>query len=157
MAEEKKTARTPTKAKTTGKKNDNKTGAKAKPKRKATSKSKNVGGRPRINIDKKEFENLCSIQCTKEEIASVFTCSEDTIERWCKREYGESFAVSYKKYAAGGKTSLRRSQFRLAETSASMAIWLGKQYLGQKDNASEDMSGETNEVEIYMPKKDGDP
>ena len=30
--------------------------------------------------------------------------------------------------------SLRRNQFRLSEKSAAMAIWLGKQYLGQRDN-----------------------
>jgi hypothetical protein len=30
--------------------------------------------------------------------------------------------------------SLRRTQFRLAEKSAAMAIFLGKQYLGQSDN-----------------------
>ena len=27
----------------------------------------------------------------------------------------------------------RRTQFRMAETNCSMAIWLGKQYLGQKE------------------------
>ena len=39
------------------------------------------GGRPQKNIDKKTFENLCAIQCTKDEIcidlneqASDFTC-----------------------------------------------------------------------------------
>ena len=29
--------------------------------------------------------------------------------------------------------SLRRLQFRMAEKSPAMAIWLGKQYLGQTD------------------------
>lgn len=32
------------------------------------------------------------------------------------------------------KIRLRRNQFKLSERSASMAIWLGKQYLGQKDS-----------------------
>ena len=32
-----------------------------------------------------------------------------------------------------GKISLRRAQFRLAEKSAAMAIFLGKNYLGQRD------------------------
>lgn len=91
-------------------------------------------GRPRIEIDKDQFERLCEIQCTEEEIASVFRCSVDTIERWCKREYGETFADAYKKYSAGGKSSLRRYQFELAKKNAAMAIFLGKQYLGQKDN-----------------------
>lgn len=32
-----------------------------------------------------------------------------------------------------GKASLRRTQFKLAETNVAMAIWLGKQLLGQRD------------------------
>ena len=31
------------------------------------------------------------------------------------------------------KIKLRRTQFKLAEHSVPMAIWLGKQYLGQRD------------------------
>ena len=94
-------------------------------------------GRPQKEIDKKIFENLCGLQCTLEEIAGVFDCSVDTIERWCKREYRETFAEVYKKHSAKGKTSLRRIQFKLAEKSAAMAIFLGKNYLGQKDNIIE--------------------
>ena len=94
-------------------------------------------GRPQKEIDKKIFENLCGLQCTLEEIAGVFDCSVDTIERWCKREYKETFAETYKKHSAKGKMSLRRTQFKLAEKSAAMAIFLGKNYLGQKDNIIE--------------------
>ena len=94
-------------------------------------------GRPRKEIDNKIFENLCGLQCTLEEIAGVFDCSVDTIERWCKREYGETFADTYKKHSAKGKMSLRRAQFKLAEKSAAMAIFLGKNYLGQKDSIIE--------------------
>lgn len=90
--------------------------------------------RPQKEIDSKIFENLCGLQCTLTEIAVVLDCSEDTIERWCKRTYDMSFADTFKKYSAKGKTSLRRMQFKLAEKSAAMAIWLGKQYLGQKDS-----------------------
>ena len=97
-------------------------------------------GRPRIEINKDQFERLCGLQCTLEEIASFFKCSEDTIERWCKREFEDedgkpqTFADVYKKYSATGKMSLRRWQFRSAESgNVTMQIWLGKQYLGQKD------------------------
>ena len=92
------------------------------------------GGRPPIQIDKKTFENLCGIFCTLEEIAGVFDCSTDTIERWCVKEYKESFADVYKKRSAKGKMSLRRNQMKLSEHNAAMAIWLGKQYLDQKDS-----------------------
>lgn len=89
--------------------------------------------RPRIDIDLEQFRKLCSIQCTLAEISSWFKCSEDTIERWCKRELKMSFAEAFKTFSADGKISLRRTQFRMAETNVSMAIWLGKQYLGQSE------------------------
>lgn len=89
--------------------------------------------RPRIEIDAKQFEKLCGLQCPLWEIASWFQCSEDTIERWCKRTYKLSFAEAYKIHSASGKISLRRFQFKQAEKSTSMAIWLGKQWLDQKD------------------------
>ena len=92
----------------------------------------NKGGRKRIPIDQKVFENLCSIQCTLAEIAAVIGCSEDTIERWCVRTYKEGFAETYKKKSQKGKASLRRLQFKHAETNPTMAIWLGKQWLGQR-------------------------
>ena len=92
-----------------------------------------AGGRPRKEIDKSLFEKLCGLQCTKEEIAGVVEVSEDTVERWCKRTYKATFSEVYKKFSAKGKMSLRRLQFKLAEKSASMAIFLGKQYLGQTD------------------------
>jgi protein involved in sex pheromone biosynthesis len=96
--------------------------------------------RPRIDIDREQFEKLCSIQCTINEIAGYFNCSVDTIERWCKREYKEGFADIYDKKRGVGKISLRRSQFRMAETNPTMAIWLGKQYLGQKDSKDIEIS-----------------
>lgn len=89
--------------------------------------------RPRIQIDFEQFQGLCNIQCTLNEIANWFKCSEDTIERWCKRELKMGFAEAYKIYSSGGKISLRRWQFKMAEHNVSMAIWLGKQYLGQRE------------------------
>ena len=101
-------------------------------------------GRPKKEIAKGQFKKLCNIQCTEEEIADFFGCSVDTIERWCKKAYGMTFAEAFKKESAGGKISLRRYQFSIAKRNSAMAIFLGKQYLGQKDNPqeeSEDLTG----------------
>ncbi len=89
--------------------------------------------RPRIEIDEDNFKKLCGLQCTLSEIASFFQCSEDTVERWCKRELNLSFADAFKKHSAAGKISLRRWQFKMAEHNVSMAIFLGKNWLGQTD------------------------
>lgn len=95
-------------------------------------------GRPRKQIDKKDFESLLAIQCTLEEVTAFFDhkldgCSEDTIERWCKRTYKKNFAEVSAQKRNLGKISLRRAQFELAKKNATMSIFLGKNYLGQSD------------------------
>lgn len=90
-------------------------------------------GRPRKEIDQKQFEQLCAMQCTESEIAAFFDCDISTLNRFCKREYGATFDEVSKKKREVGNISLRRMQFKHAEKSPSMAIFLGKQYLGQRD------------------------
>ena len=90
-------------------------------------------GRPRIQIDEAQFKDLCNMLCTEEEIAGFFHCDRDTLWRWCKRTYKKPFTEVFKEFSANGKMSLRRKQFALAEKSAAMAIFLGKNYLGQTD------------------------
>jgi len=90
-------------------------------------------GRKRIEIERREFEKLCAIQCTKAEIAGFFDVSEDTVERWVRRTYKAGFAEVWAAKSAGGRASLRRTQFALAEKYPAMAIFLGKNYLGQSD------------------------
>lgn len=110
-------------------------------------------GRPKIEINEDDFKKLCHLQCTLEEISGWFDCSVDTIERFCKRVYKDNFADVFKRMSAGGKISLRRQQFKCAEKgNASMLIWLGKQYLGQRDKLEhadehlEDVSDAESEV-----------
>ncbi|MGK5595678.1 MAG: hypothetical protein ACSNEK_10035 [Parachlamydiaceae bacterium] len=97
-------------------------------------------GRPPKDYNRQVFEGLCQIQCTINEIESVLHADQRSIDNWCKREYGEDFSTIYKRFSEGGKASLRRMQLNLAKTNASMCIWLGKQYLGQKDPDNKDQS-----------------
>lgn len=106
-------------------------------------------GRPKKELDRDQFEKLCALQCTKSEIAGFFLCSEDTVDRWVRETYEDeksgkpmNYQEAFKIYSAGGKMSLRRTQFRLAERSAAMAIFLGKNYLGQRDSFPEELAGE---------------
>lgn len=84
-------------------------------------------------IDKHQFENLCKMQCTETEIMAWFDVCKDTLISWCKNEYGMDFSTIYQQKKEGGKIALRRYQLQQAEKNPTMAIWLGKQYLGQKD------------------------
>lgn len=109
--------------------------------------------RPRIPIDKQTFEKLCGLQATEQEIAGFFGCSVDTIERWCKRTYKMRFAEVFAEKRGIGKISLRRMQWKLAEKSAPMAIFLGKNYLGQTDERKQQV--ELTAQEREQTKLDG--
>lgn len=99
--------------------------------------------RPRKEIDQKQFENLCGLQCTLEEICGWFDVTDKTLDGWCKRTYHASFSEVFKKKRGKGKISLRRNQWRIAEKNATMAIWLGKQYLGQRDVVEQTIAVDT--------------
>lgn len=77
-----------------------------------------------LDLNADEVLKLAEIGCQNTEIAHVFGCSPDTIER--------RFAGELAKGRANLKTKLRRLQFGLAEKgNLGMLIWLGTQYLGQ--------------------------
>lgn len=96
--------------------------------------------RPRKEINQNEFEKLCALQCTKSEICAWFDVTDKTLESWCKRTYSSGFSDVFKQKRERGKISLRRTQWQLAEKNATMALWLGKQYLNQRDNVDVNVS-----------------
>ena len=114
---------------------------------------KHPGGRPRKEIDIVQFEKLCGMQCTKEEICSFLDITDKTLDAWCARTYFDefgnpmSFSDVFQKKRAKGKISLRRAQFKLAEKNATMAIFLGKQYLGQREQVEVEHKNTNNLLE----------
>lgn len=97
-------------------------------------KEKKGCGRPLRDFDQSVFEGLCEVWCTKEEIESIFKTNIVTVDKWCQRVYGKRYQEVYQEHASKGKASLRRNQLKLSQKNAAMAIWLGKQKLGQRDN-----------------------
>lgn len=102
------------------------------------TKAKSNRGRKPIQIDVTILDELCSIMCTLREISGVFHCSEDTIERFVKKNFGLNFAEYFRIKSADKRASLRRRQFQVAldeeRPSIPMLQFLGKNYLGQSDN-----------------------
>ena len=87
-------------------------------------------------IDKDQFEQLCMLQCSREEISAFFEVSPETITRWCHQTYDKNFDEVFRQKRENGRISLRRAQWKKATTGkmdTTMLIWLGKQYLGQTD------------------------
>lgn len=83
--------------------------------------------RPLKDIDPRQVELLAECGCTLNEIAAKLGCHADTIR--------DRFSESVQKGREAGKTDLRQTQWRVAKSgNVAMLIWLGKQYLGQRDN-----------------------
>lgn len=92
-------------------------------------------GRPRKELDKEEFEKLCGLQCTQEEICGWFDVTDKTLDRWCRDNYdGKGFSEVFAVKRGAGKIALRRNMMQLAQKSAIMAIFLAKNWLGMSDN-----------------------
>jgi len=100
------------------------------PEKAKTEKSNDVfekkTGRPLIPINGEQVFKLAMMGCRNTEIGDMFNCTPDTIEN--------RFLAELQRGRAQKKLRLRRLQFRIAENgNAPMAIWLGKQELGQQD------------------------
>ena len=109
-----------------------------------SSKDKAVMGRPKKQIDQKVFEELCQIQCTRNEICAVLDVTDKTLSRWCKETYDvPTFSAVYQAKALNGVTSKRR-QFFKSENPMLIALWL-KNHAGIKDRTEVES---TNKIEV---------
>lgn len=108
-------------------------------------------GRPKKVIDQKTFEQLCGIQCTESEICAFLNVSDKTLDKWCKDIYGVGFSEVFQQKRGLGKISLRRTQWKMAEKSTAMAIWLGKQYLDQREPGVKiDIDADDDQVKQFL-------
>ena len=97
------------------------------------SDTKKGRGRPKkLYPGLKVVEKLCRLDCTDAEIAAFFGMCRKTIER--ERKSDHEFNEIIRRGKSYAKLSLRRKQVEFAmDGNPTMLVWLGKQYLGQKD------------------------
>lgn len=96
------------------------------------------GGRPEVEISIEQLAKLASYGCTQEEAAHFFGCSVSTIKNRLK---DEAYRAAWDQGLAAVRIALRKDQLRLAKRNATMAIFLGKQLLGQKDRHDHALMG----------------
>lgn len=84
-------------------------------------------GRPRKPVDLEVLSKLAERQWTTKELAAFFGVSIETMDR--------RFADHINQARARGTAKLRDLQWDIAvnKKDTKMVIWLGKQYLGQKE------------------------
>ena len=102
------------------------------PIKKAKTTKKKVG-RPKIELNLGELERLSRLNCSMPEISAYFDIPLRTLEDKFTNEPEVRKAIE--KGRATGMLSLRRKQIQIMEdtNNSTMAIWLGKQMLGQTD------------------------
>jgi transcriptional regulator with XRE-family HTH domain len=102
---------------------------------------------PKAKFDRKLIRTLASYGCTQEEIANACGISETTLKKYGRAELDAGYASM--------RRSLRRWQYEAARGgNTALLIWLGKQYLGQKDRHEQTVREEVvtiEEIEAKMP------
>jgi hypothetical protein len=122
--------------------------AKPKPKAKPKAKRKKPGPKPMI-IDYDQVAKDAARQYTEYEIAQDLGLTDDGFRKRKARD--KKLRDALDKGRAGGRTSLRRYQWKGAqEGNTTMLIWMGKQYLGQRDKSDLDRNDNVT-VTIIKP------
>ena len=122
---------------------------------------------PRKEVDWEKVDSLCKMHCTALEIIEYLNAtsdenlSYDTYDRRAHEDKGASFAEYVnKRHLAFARPKLRELQWKAASNgNVSMLIWLGKQYLDQKEPQHEDKSVSAGDkfVEAFSKLIDGLP
>lgn len=103
-------------------------------------------------IDKGKFEAMVRMQMTDEELEQFFGITSGQLYKWVKKTYHvKSPLTQIKKLRMEGKVAFLSRQFTLAKTNPTIAIWIGKNYFGQTDEAE---SGNKDEIEDLTPLAD---
>ena len=96
-----------------------------------------------------QVKKLAQLGCTQEEISSFLKISVDTLMR------DDEFCGIYKRGMDKGRMSLRRKQWQAAEDgNTTMLVWLGKQYLKQRDQ--KEISGKIEHAHKHEGLQDAD-
>lgn len=98
----------------------------------------NKGGRPKKEVNWQQVDQMCALHCTGEEQASILGMSYEALNYKCKEAHGIGFLDYFKQKSANGRMSLRRRQYTAAmDGNTTMLVWLGKNWLGQRDVADD--------------------
>lgn len=112
-------------------------------------KPKRGRGRPKIEVPQNSVEELAARGCTVEEIAGILGVGRNTIDR----NFGEQVTRGRNRLAE----QLRGKQVDMAlKGNVPLLIWLGKQYLGQRDKAEQTIREEVVTIEELPAKPPSD-
>ncbi len=95
------------------------------------------GGRPKLQWDVdqwRRFDTFCAARDVQDDIAEAMEADKKTIDALCKREKGMSFSEYCNQKRGYGRALIAGKQLEVALSgNIAMLIWLGKQWLDQKE------------------------
>lgn len=111
-------------------------------------------GRPKKEIDDRLFDQLIQLPLIKSDIGHAFNCSEDTLERYVKARFECTFAELQAQKRQNFKRNILAKQLEMAmKGNVALLIWLGKNYLDQKEKIETEETGNKS-INITISKDD---
>ncbi len=115
----------------------------------------NTGRPPKLYPDEHTLQRIADMAmlcATEQEMAGCLGVSQSVFVEFKKNnpEVVQLIESSQNE----GKLSLRRTQFRMSETNAQLAIFLGKQYLAQSEKSSSELNINHNVLKSLMELSD---
>ena len=121
-------------------------------------------GRPQAPINKRLLETLAAYGLTRKDIVNVLStdlglhtdykgCTDDTVDRFVKREYGVTFSEFLIKRKSILKSQLLNKAFAMVGKNAAVTIFFLKNVLGWTDKIeqTQNINGAVPTVQVYLP------
>ena len=111
-------------------------------------------GRKKANIPWDKVDKYLQAQCNGTGIAAILGIHPDTLYLRCEAEKKMGFSEYSSLKKAEGKELLRAKQFQTAMSgNTTMMVFLGKNYLEQRDKPEPEPTNESFEFDITIRKR----
>ena len=115
-------------------------------------------GRPKAVINWKMVDEYLRSQCDGAHIANILGIHPNTLYLACEEKFNINFSEYSQQKKGEGKELLRARQFKAAmEGDKTMLVWLGKQYLGQREKTDSNINVQDKAPVISFGEDDDEP
>ena len=115
-------------------------------------------GRPKAVINWKMVDEYLRSQCDGAHIANILGIHPNTLYLACEEKFNVNFSEYSQQKKGEGKELLRARQFKAAmEGDKTMLVWLGKQYLGQREKTDSNINVQDKAPVISFGEDDDEP
>ena len=121
-------------------------------------KKKQGRGRPKAVIDWKLVDEYLRSQCDGAHIANILGIHPNTLYLACEEKFKINFSEYSQQKKGEGQELLRARQFKAAmDGDKTMLVWLGKQYLGQREKTDSNLNIQEKAPVISFGEEEDEP